>query len=93
MSSYRDVTREVKSESDRLIKRFLDSTKSLVGFLTQILLPLKSDYLQKKKKKYRMILKHIGWNVGLKQHYKHKKTIIKTSLLVSQADKLLAYNL
>lgn len=51
MSSYRDVTREVKSESDRLIKRFLDSTKRLVGFLTQILLPLKSDYLQKKKKK------------------------------------------
>lgn len=40
-----------------------------------------------------MILKHIGRNVGLKQHYKHKKTIIKTSLFVSQADKLLAYNL
>lgn len=49
MSSYRDVTREVKSESDRLIKRFLDSTKSSVFFLTQILLPLKLDYLHKKK--------------------------------------------
>jgi len=32
MSSYKDVTREVKSESDRLIKRFLDSTKSLCFF-------------------------------------------------------------
>lgn len=50
MSSYRDVTREVKSESDRLIKRFLDSTFG--GFLTQILLPLKFDYLQKNTERY-----------------------------------------
>lgn len=47
MSSYRDVTREVKSESDRLIKKISRQYKTFGGFLTQILLPLKFDYLQK----------------------------------------------
>lgn len=47
MSSYRDVTREVKSESDRLIKKISRQYKTFGGFLTQLLLPLKFDYLQK----------------------------------------------